>query len=183
MSLTLRIAMLLVVTAFSVPTAAQKRVFNIYDGGRIPRSLQPSLIERLNLFVESQRTGNWDRVSELLGPFFCERERKKYSDAQRQWTVDYLRHEPMARFTPTLVTFTTAILSRPFDKRWWFIAGDAEYSTGTTPASRPAQITAYRYRGKWYFSLREITDFGSKPVIPTASNKSLDARGGGVFRN
>ena len=84
----------------------------------------------------------------------------------------------MARFTPTLVTFTTAILSHPFSKRWWYIDGDAEYAG----APGRSQITAYRYRAHWYFSLREITHFGSKPVMPTASNKSLDASGGGVFR-
>jgi len=166
--------------AFSLPAAAHNRDSNIYDRGGIPRSLQPSLAERLNLFAEYQRSENWDKVSELLGPFFGERERRKYTDAQKQWMLTYMRRRPMTRFTPTLVTFTTAILSVPFSRRWWYIDGDAEYG-GTSDLTR-AQITAYRYRGNWYFSLREITDFGSKPVFPMASNNSLDRSGGSVFR-
>jgi hypothetical protein len=161
----------------ALPAFGQRTDFNIYDGGKIPRHLQASLIKRLSLFTEYQRTRQWDKVSEMLGPIYGEEHRTRYTEVQKQWMVEQLRSISMTGFTPNRVIFTTAVFGFPFSKRWWYIEGDGDYADGTTVVRRPAEVTAFRYQGEWYFSSREIVEYGSRPLLPPTSNTRLEQSG------
>jgi hypothetical protein len=62
------IACAVVFVVFPLSTLAQDR--NIYDACAIPREWQPALTERLKSLTEYQRAGEWQRVSDMFGPFF-----------------------------------------------------------------------------------------------------------------
>jgi hypothetical protein len=141
---------------------AQRTGFNIYDRGGIPRSLQPSLTQRLNAFVEAQRDGSGEKLCEMLGPFTSGHDRREYKGDEREWIVQKLKERHLISFRPKAVTFTTAILNRPPGKRWWYIEGEGEFLHSGTGK---VVIAPYRYNGEWYFQPMVVTAIGIEPLL------------------
>jgi hypothetical protein len=165
------IACAVVFVVLPLSTLAQDR--NIYDACAIPREWQPALTERLKSLTEYQRAGEWQRVSDMVGPFFNQQNRTKYADMQRESLIANIRARPMIAFTPTDVTWSTAAFAYPLHKRWWYISGQGDFLTGSPTETHRAELIAYRYRGIWYF----------RPLVATAApNKSLVASGGSASR-
>jgi len=155
------------------PVLSQRKDFNIYDGGRIPRSSQKRLVERLQLFTEYQRKNEWDKVSELLGGFISGASRIKYSVAQKEWIIERLQEKPLISFAPKNVSFSTAILDLPLARQWGYVEGDGEFINSGAASKEKAVIAPYRDEGEWYFSPMVVTSFGWEPLLKPASNKAL----------
>ena len=144
------------------PVFAQRTDFNIYDRGRIPRSLQPPLTQRMNAFVEAQRDGHWDKITEMLGPFTSGIARTEYTSVEKEWIVQKLKERPLIGFTPKVVSFSTAILNRPPGKRWWYIEGEGEFLHS---GKEKVVIAPYRYNNEWYFQPMVVTAIGIEPLL------------------
>ena len=142
----------LVLAAIALPTYSQQKDFNVYDAGNIPRPWQARFKERLDLFVEYQRTKQWDKVSSMLGELNGGRDRKKYSVEERRKLIEQLSSKPISNFALNKIIFSTEILSRPLSKRWWYVLGTAEYAEGDKSVRAPTRFTAYRHKGEWFFS-------------------------------
>jgi hypothetical protein len=152
------------------PLLAQRTGFNIYDGGRIPRSMQPSLIERMNAFVEAQREGRWEKVTELLGPFSSSYSRREYTSVEKEWVVRKLKEKPLVNFTPKVVTFSTANFTRPLGKRSWHLEGEGEFLNSK---KGKVVIALYRYNSQWYFQPMVVTAIRIEPLLkPTSIQRS-----------
>jgi len=160
----------LLIAALSVvgPILGQRTGFNIYDGGRIPRSMQSSLIERMNAFVEAQRDGRWDQVIEMLGPFSSSYSRREYTSVEKEWVVQKLKEKPLIKFTPRVVTFSTANFSRPLAKRSWYLEGEGEFLNSE---KGKVVIALYRYNSEWYFQPMVVTAIGIEPLLKPAPIK------------
>lgn len=119
----------------------------------IPPQLRQRAADRLNQFIEAQRSGNWIQVSELLGNYFYGwgSKRIRYSPEQKAWTVAHLKQDPMLAFTPRRASWSTAILALPLGLRYWTIQGDARYVEDTSALALNAAFVAYRDRDDWYF--------------------------------
>jgi hypothetical protein len=156
--------------AFSTagPLLAQRTGFNIYDGGRIPRSMQPSLIERMNAFIEAQREGRWDKVTELLGPLSNGYSRRDYTRVEKEWVVQKLKEKLLIKFRPKVVTFSTANFSRPLAKRSWHLEGEGEFLNSE---KGKVVIALYRYNSEWYFQPMVVTAIGIEPLLKPAPIK------------
>ncbi|HSB28690.1 MAG TPA: hypothetical protein VLE19_12575 [Pyrinomonadaceae bacterium] len=163
----------LLIAAFcgSAPLSAQRGDFNIYDAVRIPRSLQPSLILRINSFVEAQHANQWDTVAEMLGPFGSAVTRSEYQPGEKEWVVQKLKARSLLTFRPKVLSFSTASIDLPFAKRWWYIEGEGEFNK---PATEKVVIAAYRSNAEWYFQPMVVTDVGWEPLLKPASNTRLE---------
>ena len=164
-------AFFIAVCSSAAQISAQRGDFNIYDAVRIPRSLQPSLIERLDSFVEAQHTGQWDKVAEMLGPFSSAVSRSQYRVSEKEWVVEKLRSRPMLSFIPKVLTFSTASIDLPLAKRWWNIEGEAEFRAG---AKEKMVFALYRSSGEWYFQPMIVTAGAIEPLLKPPSNKRVE---------
>jgi len=151
--------------------SAQRKDFNIYDAVRIPHSLQPSLIQRINSFVEAQRINQWDRVAEMLGPLSNSVRRSEYKSVEKEWIVEQLKAKPLLSFTPKVLSFSTASIDLPFAKRWWYIEGEGKFRD---VGAERVVITTYRSNDEWYFQPMVVTESGWEPLLKPASNKRLE---------
>ena len=133
--------------------------------GVIPPELEKRLNERLQMYVEYQRNNEWDKVSELLGDYLGGGSKRKLSREQKGWIIAKLRERPMVGFTRQGVTFSTAILDKPVEAKWWYIEGAAEYQGGRGEQER-AVILAYHDRGQWYFTPQVISQHGWRSLTP-----------------
>jgi len=160
--------MLAIVLTVTAPATGQRKGFNIYDAGGVPRSLQQSLVERLTLFTEFQRIGAWDKVAEMLGELSNGVSRSKYTVDQKQWVIERLKEKPMIRFAPKEVSFSTANMNLPLRLRWWYVEGEGEFLHSLRER---VVILSYRDRGEWYFQPMVVTSNGTIPLLKPASNK------------
>lgn len=145
----------LLITAIAFTAYSQRKDFNVYDAGNIPRPWQARFKERFDLFIEYHRTKQWDEVSALMGDFYGGRERKKYTPEQKRQMIGQISSRPMLNFTLDKIIFSTEILSKPLSKRWWSIWGEAEYLEDDKSVKRKVVFTAYRYKGEWFFSYQD----------------------------
>jgi hypothetical protein len=117
----------------------------------VPPPLRDRLAERLRLFAESQRNQDWTDVSRLLGDYYLPQKRIAYTSEQKVWLIDQLKQTRMLSFTIEDTSWSTAVLSLPFSKRYWFIDGLAEFSDGAVVVKKRAMLLAYRQNDDWYF--------------------------------
>lgn len=118
----------------------------------IPAHLHSSLLEGIEQFVEAQRVGNWDQVSILLGDFRGASSGKRYTKQHKECLIEQMKSEPMLTFTTTGVSYSTAILGRPLEQKWWSINGIAKFDKDGVKTERETTITAYRSQGRWFFA-------------------------------
>ena len=118
----------------------------------IPVHLHSSLLQGIQQFVEAQRVGDWDQVSNLLGDFRGVTYRKRYTKQHKECLIEQMKSEPMVSFTTMGIGYSTEILSLPLEQKWWFIDGIAEFDKNGVKAERKTAIIAYRFRGRWFFT-------------------------------
>jgi hypothetical protein len=118
----------------------------------IPSQLQSSLEDGLRRFTEAQAKRQWDEVARLLGRFCGGAQGLLYTPAHKECLLSQMRAMPMHSFVIQQIMITTKILSTPAGKRWWLLIGVAEFKTSSGVTKRQTQITAFRDRGKWYFT-------------------------------
>lgn len=118
----------------------------------IPEHLHASLLEGIDQFVEAQRVGNWDQVTVLLGDFRGNANGKRYTKQHKECLIEQMKSEPMLTFTTTRVSYSTEILGRPLEQKWWSINGIAEFEKGGVKKERETTMTAYRSQGRWFFA-------------------------------
>jgi hypothetical protein len=161
-------ALLIAALSCVVPVFAQRKDFNIYDGGVIPRSLQPSLIQRTNAYVEAQRDGSLDKVAELLGPLSNGYDRREHTSAEKEWVIQKLKEKPLLSFTPKDVSFSTANYNRPFAKRSWYLEGEGKFLNSE---KEKVVITLYRHNSEWYFQPMVVNEIGIVPLLRPTPRK------------
>jgi hypothetical protein len=142
---------LLIIFCIASPAYSQQRDFNVYDAGNIPKPLQARLKERLDLFIEYQRTKQWNNVSDLLGEFYGSN-RKRFTSGLKRELIGYISNQPMLNFTLNKIFFSTKILGKSLSEKWWSLSGTAEYDVDGRPVQKKTILIAYWYKGDWYFS-------------------------------
>ena len=128
-----------------------------YNG--VPRSLRPLLVHRLQLFVDYQRTEQWDKMAELLVDFHfgeTRRQKVKYTEDEKNQTVDIIKKQGIEDFKPQQIIFSTLNLSSPLSRQEWDVFGCAEYELNGRPVKGMAQIRVYCQNRKWVFGYFEL---------------------------
>ena len=143
----------------------------MYDRGLIPRELQPSLVQRLNSFVEAQGNNQPDKLAEMLGPFSSGVSRREYAPEEKEWVVQKLMERSLMSFTPLSVSFSTANLNRPFNKRWWYVEGEGKFRN--SGKEEKVVMAVYRHNSEWYFEPMVVTEYGWEPLFKPASNNRV----------
>ena len=118
----------------------------------IPVHLHSSLLEGIQQFVEAQRVGDWDKVSSLLGDFRGAANGQRYTKQHKECLIGQMKSEPMLSFTLTRISFSTAILGKPLERKWWYVRGIAEFDKAGVKAEKETSIIAYRVQGRWFFT-------------------------------
>jgi hypothetical protein len=119
----------------------------------IPKELQSSLVDRLRAFIIAQRDDQWDQVSSLLGNIRKSGYRDAvYTPKHKRCYIEQLKSSSTIRFTLTSIYFSTAILSLPMNRKWWYLEGEAEFAGKYAPGNRRTTFIAYRDSGEWFFT-------------------------------
>jgi hypothetical protein len=143
----------------------------------VPANERIHLSKRLNLFVELNRTRRWTRLYAML-------------------PKDYIQNETKEHFAKIMnLTQTMRVLAFVPESTERNYTSGVDYLIDGCANTRWKRKTAWYQMGlgatfenrEWYFTPIVITSqMGAppEPCVPrTASNKSLDASGGSVFRN
>lgn len=147
--------LLLVSQTLVIAQEPKSEIPNLYF---IPVELRASLLDRIQLFIEAQRTERWDEVAALLGEFRGHSYRKPYTKEHKQCLIEQMKSSPMVSFHPAGAARSTEILSKPLSRKWWDIKGDAEFKTATGTTTRRETIRAYRFKGEWYLTPSSYDD-------------------------
>jgi hypothetical protein len=114
-----------------------------------------SLKSGLKSFIEAQAAGKWDEVDRLLGRY---RDGQGmygmlFTKAHKQCLLSQMKDMPMISFEIKDLTYSTEILSRPPESRWYDLMGKATFRTQSGNVEADVdKMTAYLDQGKWYFS-------------------------------
>jgi len=119
---------------------------------------QAALVQRIQEFVKAQREQDWNRVSNLLGPFRGSAYGKRYTNDHKQCLIEQMKSDPMLTFAPMGAGFSTEILSRPLSKKWWYIRGIAEFGKQRRNVKIDSTIIAYRFEGQWFYTPPDYDD-------------------------
>jgi hypothetical protein len=136
-------------SAFS-QTREQKKEQKVFAD--IPQNLRARLIERLNLYVEYERSRQYEKLYSLLQesgndqPKFSREEyvaasRKRIAEGYRSMLLEF---KPTAAINLSLNDDDKAIR--------YSIWGKARFDDGGKSSERDAAIHAYWINGDWYFS-------------------------------
>lgn len=113
---------------------------------------QARLVQRIQEFVEAQRDQDWNRVSDLLGPFRGSAYSKRFTNEHKQCLIEQMKTDPMLTFAPIGAGYSTEILGRPLSQKWWYISGIAEFAREGRNVKSKSTIIAYRFEGRWFFT-------------------------------
>jgi hypothetical protein len=124
-------------------------------------ALHASLVERLKLLVEYQRTQQWEKHYDLLYFTFTENvSKEEYAKRNRRWYTEIVPDDLILDFTPK----ATIAHESSEDAGWWTIYGCAKFRKKGRVVELYASVDAYRDRGNWYFSsVGAITPIDGKP--------------------
>jgi hypothetical protein len=144
---------LLFIIIIAFPAYNQRKDWNVYDAGNIPRSLQAGLRKRLDLFVEYHKTKQWDKLSAMRGDFYSGYNRKRYTPADKRKVIAQQGNSrEWLNFTLEKITFSASTVALPLRKRWWYIEGSAEYLIDGKAVQRHIRFIVYFHKGEWFFS-------------------------------
>lgn len=130
-----------------------QKVFDI-----VPEPVRARLIERLELYVEYQRTKQYERLYDLFSRTTIERifngqSRGEFVDAFRKGDADRTSVTIM-EFTPTRIEETTKDGAELYN-----IYGDAKLCQQGEPVEKHIVVAAQLQNGDWYFStLADVLD-------------------------
>jgi hypothetical protein len=137
----------------AVPAYSQRKDWNVYDAGNIPRSLQSRLRARLDLLVEYHKTKQWDKLSAMRGDFYGGYNRKRYTPADKRKVIEQQgSNRQWLNFTLEKITFSASTVALSLRKRWWYIEGSAEYLIDGKAVQRHIRFIVYFHDGQWFFS-------------------------------
>jgi hypothetical protein len=143
----------LLLIIIAVPAYSQRKDWNVYDAGNIPRSLQTRLRERLDLFVEYHKTKQWDKLSAMRGAFYGGYNRKKYTLEDKRKVIEQQgNNRQWLNFILDKIIFSASSSDLPLSKRWWYVYGSAEYLKDGKAVQVVVKFIVYFYKGEWYFS-------------------------------
>lgn len=104
----------------------------------VPAVQRERLKARLSKFVDYHRTGQWDKVYDLL----AERAKNDVEGGQpREIFLKKKLYSSVRKFTPRSV--------RKMDNDWWMVWGCGTFDRG---GAIEATVEAYLQDGDWYFS-------------------------------
>jgi len=148
----------LVLTGFCLVANSQEDyVLNSLKNDRVPVRLRPLFLERLNLYIEYQRTQRWDKIEDFLPCYSLVspgRHIKSYSTRQAEELLSDIKRQQIVGFTLQSIWIGTENFNVPLHRKEWTIWGCAEYkaSTGEIQSGK-AMVTAYCQNRKWVFGL------------------------------
>ena len=150
---------LLLLTLCCMPTYGQMKDHDVF--APVPAALQASLVERLRLLIEYQRTQQWDKQYDLLSIAVTQGNSKdEYVKRNRHWYTEVAPEDLVLDFAPK----TTIVRESSADAGWWTIEGCARFRQHGRIVALPAAVDAYRDRGNWYLSsVGVITPIDGKP--------------------
>jgi len=145
---------------------AQKKN-DIFAISTIPTRSRKALHERLDLFIEYQRSKQWDKAADLLGEFKVSLggKERKYEEQEKQDLPGKLTEVGLSSFEPIILTFSTRVYSQPLEQRAWTLTGCAEYKRGQGVVLGKAILVIYRNKGEWFFSQLIPISVGGQPKL------------------
>jgi hypothetical protein len=141
-------ALAMIIPAHS-QTKAQKKERKAFAA--IPENLRTSLVERLNLYVEYERTKQYEKLYDLLLESVAATKglgRDAYIDASKKATAEKHR-SVLLKFKPTT---TIALYLNDKDGVIYQIFGTAKVDDGEEVYEMNAAIDARLINEQWYFS-------------------------------
>jgi hypothetical protein len=163
---------LLVTSSFLLPlvltqsTAGLGQTKNdIFAISTIPTHSRKALHERLDLFIEYQRSKQWDKAAALLGEFKLNLggKERRYEQQEKQELPGELTNLGLISFEPITLTFSTRIYGQPLEQRAWTLTGCAEYKREQVIVRGKAILVIYRNKGEWFFSQLISIRVGGQP--------------------
>jgi hypothetical protein len=146
--------LMFVVVVFAIYTPAQNTDPKTFDA--IPQSMRPRLIERLELYVEYQRTKQYDHLYDLLSRSAIQKMFRGQSKAE--FTKAYQKGDD-ERTSTRIIHFIPAATAKEQDADGatiYLIYGKASlWEMGEFSRSRSIVIGAQLQDGDWYFSSLE----------------------------
>jgi hypothetical protein len=87
------------------------------------------LHERLDLFIEYQRSKQWDKAAAFLGEFKVNLggKERRYVQQEKQERPEKLTDLGLISFEPIILTFSIRIYRQPLERRAWTLTGCAKY--------------------------------------------------------
>lgn len=138
---------LLLAAVICVPAHGQTKDKDIFAG--VPATLRASLMERLKLLVEYQRTQQWEKQYELLSVSLTQGQSKEdYAKRNRHWYTEVVPDDLILGFTPKATTTHESSA----EAGWWTIYGCAKLRRKGHVGELYASVDAHRERSDWYFS-------------------------------
>jgi hypothetical protein len=174
----LRIIAVAVIFFSGLPVIAQNRNSKVFDP--IEPTLQPHLSDRLKLFVEYNRTQQWDKLYDLTyKPDIKNITREQFVKRQRLFSGKGASRT--IAFTPQATQKSPEGITDNF-----LIEGCLKVNWKGRNHRWRATVDAYFVEGEWYFTgiftVVAGTDMPPQPCLSAASNKSWDASRGSMFR-
>lgn len=138
---------LLLLAVICVHAQGQTKGEDAFAG--IPTTLRASLVERLKLLVEYQRTQQWEKHYDLLFFTFTQgMTKEEYVKRSRHWYTEVVPEDLILDFVPR----ATIVHEASADAGWWTIEGCAKLREKGRIVNLYASVDAYRDHGNWYFS-------------------------------
>lgn len=120
-----------------------------YVFASVPADLRASLVKRLKVLVEYQRTQQWEKQYDLLSITATQGDsREEYAKRNRRWYTEVVPDDLILDFIPK----TTTAHESPADTRWWTIYGCARLRKKGRTVELYASVDAHREGGNWSFS-------------------------------
>jgi hypothetical protein len=142
-----KISPILFLMLLAIPASAQLR--NPKKLAKLSTPLQERLIERLNLYIEYDRTGQYDKQYDLLSNSYIERmklNKESYPKTKIKWgdTVG------------VLLEFKAKYIDVKLNHNMVVMAGEARIIYKGRKVFQAANITAYLQNDEWYFDVAFI---------------------------
>ena len=136
----------------SIPASSQQENSNgTADLRIVPIALRRSLLDRMRLFVQSQSDEDWEKVSELLGPWRRGNAELLYTKGHKRCLLEQMKRWRMVQLHPIAVNVGIEPGHGPPMNRRFYVLGEAKIA-GTTEELQQLAIVAYRDDGRWYFT-------------------------------
>lgn len=143
-----------------------------------PKSVHPSVDEitknpqlfidaLLEEFVQAQRNGDWNRVSEIIGG-------NKYTGKQKQCLIEQMKRFPMVGQTHGKAGFSTELFSLPKEKYWWTISVKGEFKTPSGLQTISFQMRPHLDNGILYLTPPNLDDFEREKIIKETASLDLN---------
>jgi hypothetical protein len=129
------------------------------------------LTQRLQLFIEYQHTGRWNKVAGLIGDYYCVgRNKLKYTPEQKRRVIEQLRARPMLSLdmARTVVGAGTDQFSLPPNKQYRWVNAFVKYCDNPNCLYIETRLGAYADRGDWFFTPldKEFYNLGAAADAP-----------------